>query len=107
MRDNYRPTSRERERGSGDIRYEITRIVSVLVALVGLAIAYWSPNVGVFHFTLAFVVLPLGCIWYGREIGGFTADAEDDTHNPVGSLITYLGWIILFGMVAVLVWMQP
>ena len=102
MRDDYSPTSS----GSGDTRYEIARIISVLVALVGLAIAFGSPNVGVFHFTLAFVVLPLGCIWYGREIGGFTADAQDDADNPVGTLITYLGWITLFGMVAVLVWMQ-
>lgn len=105
MKDRYTPTASKAGAAPGDTQIEIGRVISVLIAVVGLAIAYWSPRVGVFHFALAFVVLPLGCIWYGGEIGGFTADAEDDTPNPVGLLITYTGWITLLGMVAVLIWL--
>ena len=91
---------------SGDSRYEIMRGVSILIALAGLAIAYGSPQPAVFHFTLLFIVLPLGCIWFGREIGGFSSDAQAEGFNPVGALITYTGWCILLGMVAVLVWLR-
>jgi hypothetical protein len=104
MKDRYMPTASKTGTARGDTQLEIGRVISVLIALVGLAIAYRSPSVGVFHFTLAFVVLPLGCIWYGGEIGGFTADVEVDTPNLVGSLITYAGWITLLGMLAVLIW---
>lgn len=102
MKDKSVPTTGESSVERDHMRFEIARLVSVLIALVGLAVAYWSPSAGVFHFTLVFVVLPLGCIWYGREIGGFATDAEDDASNPLGSLITYVGWIMLCGMDAVL-----
>jgi len=104
MSENYRSAA---GKGGGDEgrQFELGRVVSVLAALVGLILAYLAPNTGVFHFTLAFVVLPLGCIWYGREIGSFSTSEEDGTYNPVGALITYTGWTVLVVMDGILVWL--
>jgi hypothetical protein len=91
---------------SGDTRFEIMRGFSILIALFSLAIAYGSSQPAVFHFTLLFVVLPLGCIWFGKEIGGFSTDAQAAGFTPVGTLITYTGWCILLGMLAALIWLR-
>lgn len=88
--------------GSG---LEIARGISLLVALAGLAIAYRSPDDWIFHFALAFVVIPLGCIWYGKEIGSFSMSEENAGQNPLGLMITLLGWILLVGMLVLLLWL--
>jgi formate hydrogenlyase subunit 3/multisubunit Na+/H+ antiporter MnhD subunit len=54
---------------------------------------------------LAFVVIPLGCIWYGKEIGSFSMSEENAGQNPLGLMITLLGWILLVGMLALLLWL--
>jgi len=104
MKETYSNSSGKGGSATGDTPFEIGRVISVLVALVGLVLAYWFSSAGVFHFAVAFVVLPLGCIWYGKEIGSFATAEAEDAHNPIGSLITYTGWIVLSIMVAMLAW---
>lgn len=84
---------------------ETSRVISILLAIAGLGVAYASLGVEVFHLMMILVVLPLGCIWYGEEIGSFSMDEEDDSHNPIGALVTYTGWILLSVMVGVIVWL--
>lgn len=84
---------------------EIGRAVSLFVALGCLLVAYFSGNGETFHFSLVLVVLPLGCIWYGNEMGGFAGGLanEEDGGNIAGMLITVVGWIALLIMLAVIV----
>jgi hypothetical protein len=85
---------------------EIGRAVSILVALACLAIARFSGSGATFHFAIAVVVLPLGCIWYGNEIGGFvgiSANEEGGDGNVVGVVITVTGWVVLVSMLAFIV----
>lgn len=85
---------------------EINRAASLLTALACLLVAYFSGSGEVFHLAITVVVLPLGCIWYGNEIGGFaaiSADGGDGTGNAVGTLITVAGWAVLFTMLAAVV----
>jgi hypothetical protein len=89
---------------------EISRAVSLLAALACLALAYLSGSGEAFHLAVSVVVLPLGCIWYGNEIGGFvglSADGEGGVGNVVGALITITGWAALFAMLATIAFFAP
>ena len=44
--------------------------------------------------------------WYGREIGSFAVAEGYEAHNPVGTLITYIGWFVLVVMDLALVWLE-
>lgn len=91
---------------AGGVLAEISRAVSLLAALACLATAYFFGSGEVFHLSIIVVVLPLGCIWYGSEIGGFvgmSADGEGGAGNVVGALITVTGWAVLFAMLATIV----
>lgn len=82
------------------------RIVSLLVAIACMAVAYFFGTRGTFHLTITILVLPLGCIWYGSEIGSFVGAPvtdEDRPGNVVGTLITLAGWIILLAILAIIV----
>lgn len=79
--------------------------MSILVALAGLATAYFFASGEVFHLAIVLVVLPLGCIWYGDDIGGFvgaSADREPGAGDAVGVLIVVAGWVVLLGMLAII-----
>ena len=88
------------------LRAEIGRAVSILVAIACLAITYFFGRSAVFHLAIAFVVIPLGCIWYGNEIGGFigtSANEEASTGYFAGAVITITGWAVLISMFAFIV----
>lgn len=85
---------------------EIGRILSLLVALSCLIVAYLYGSSEIFHLGLVIVVLPLGCIWYGNEIGGFvdmSASEEGGADNFTGMLITITGWVALLIMLLIIV----
>lgn len=95
--------SNKNHQKAGNSPTEISRAASLLVALACLVTAYFFGNSGAFHFAVTVVVLPLGCIWYGNEIGSFagmSADGEGGAGNVVGTLITAGGWSVLLAMLA-------
>lgn len=90
----------------GGIPVGISRPVSLLAALACLGIAYFSGGGATFHLAVIVVVLPLGCIWYGDEIGGFmemSAQRGGGSGNAVGKLITVAGWVGLVSLFAIIV----
>lgn len=85
---------------------ETSRATSLLAAIACLAIARFVAGGEVFHLAVVTVVVPLGCIWYGNEIGvvvGTPADGEDGMSKIVGALITAGGWIMLCTMLVIVV----
>jgi hypothetical protein len=84
--------------------YEASRVISSLLAIASLGVAYALLSDGAFHLTVTLMVLPLGCIWYGEEIGSFTVNEDDNSRNPIGALITYAGWVMLLLMAGLIVW---
>jgi len=90
----------------GGLGGEIGRAVSLLMALACLVIAHFFGSGEAFHLVVIVVVLPLGCIWYGNEIGSFAgmpASGEGGVGNVVGVIITVVGWVVLFAMLAIIV----
>lgn len=88
------------------MRAEVVRAASLVVALASLALAHFLGTGEAFHLAVIVVVIPLGCVWYGDEIGdlvGMTANGEDGVGNIVGTLITLAGWIALFAILAIIV----
>lgn len=80
--------------------------MSILVALTCLVVAYFFGSGATFHLAIAIVVIPLGCIWYGNEIGSFVgmpANGEGGVGNVVGVAITIVGWIVLVSMLVFMV----
>lgn len=85
---------------------EIGRGASLLVALACLVSAYFFGNGETFHLVLVVVVLPLGCIWYGHEIGGFvdmSANEAGDAGNIAGAVIVVVGWGALLALLAAII----
>jgi hypothetical protein len=98
--------SNENHQKTGSLSAEINRVASLLTSLTCLIAAYFSGSIEVFHLAIIVVVLPLGCIWYGNEIGdfaGMSADGEGGIGNVVGAFIVIAGWIVLFSMLAIIV----
>ncbi|MHB1292497.1 MAG: hypothetical protein ACYCY5_09970 [Sulfuricella sp.] len=82
------------------------RVASILVAIVCMAVAHFLVKHEILHLAIAVLVLPLGCIWYGSEIGffvGMSATGEDNPGNAIGTAIEIVGWIILLAILAGLI----
>lgn len=89
-----------------DVRADAGRVVSLLVATTSLAIVFFWGSSEAFHLSVVIVVLPLGCIWYGAEIGdfvGMSANGENEVGNFLGVLVAVVGWVVLFAMLASIV----
>ncbi len=59
-------------------------------------VALWKPALG--------LLLPLAMIWFPEEIGnltGFYDSGYVNTRTP-GAIISFLGWLILLGLPAVI-----
>lgn len=82
------------------------RVASILVAIVCMAVAHFLVKHEILHLAIAVLVLPLGCIWYGSEIGffvGMPAAGKDGPGDTVGTAIRIVGWIVLFAILAGLI----
>lgn len=100
--------SKENYQKATGISTEINRVASLSASLACLAAAYLSGSIEVFHLAITIVVLPLGCIWYGSEIGDFAAmqtDGGREVGNAIGTFIVVAGWVVLVLMLAIIVFL--
>jgi hypothetical protein len=83
----------------------INRGLSLVIYLSYLAVAYFH-GAGLNTMKIAaFLLLPMGCIWFAEAFGGYTGlDANlqvIDTPTPA-FLLCACGWLLLVGVPAVL-----
>ena len=73
------------------------RKLSALLAAIYVVVGF-ATNGGEGGFKLmAFVILPLACIWYGDSMGGFTGSSGSiwiSAPSP-GMFVCIAGWILL------------
>jgi hypothetical protein len=79
--------------GSFDSTLSAGRKISLIVSALYLAGALLARDVGVFAQTLAFLVLPMACIWYGDAVGSYVGGRI--THASPGIVVTIGGWFLL------------
>jgi hypothetical protein len=75
----------------------VARPVSILVTAVYAAgaLAAWGPRGLV--LAAAFLVMPMGCIWFGRELGSYAGSASLQYigNGSPARLLEIAGWVIL------------
>ena len=73
------------------------RIASLIISAVYLIAAVFTKGMeGVLHL-LAFLLLPLACIWFPEELGSFNGVVRGqyiNTKTP-GCLVAFGGWLLL------------
>jgi hypothetical protein len=88
----------------------ISRLLSLVVAGIYLLVPLFAYVGGDqealkgFLYMLAFLMLPLGCIWFGDELGGLIGIKYGLVSSPSpGWAVALLGWILLFMPVVVVI----
>ena len=87
-------------------RLDSGRVASILVAIGCMAVAHFLVKHEILHLVIGVLVLPLGCIWYGDEIGffvGMSSTGEDSADNGIATIINMVGWIFLLAILAWLI----
>jgi len=75
------------------------RISSLLLAVTYIVIALVVGNLGDVILLIGYLVIPLGCIWFSEEVGGFTgigAHGISISSKSPGIIIAIGGWLLLF-----------
>lgn len=75
------------------------RVISGVIAAMYLLVAYFTGGGKALLQVTGFLVLPLACIWFSDEMGGYTGIAMgrgEITSTTPGCLVTFGGWLLLF-----------
>ncbi len=83
---------------------EWSRIISGLLAAGYTVAAHLLWENGGWFFLATYLVLPLGAIWFGREIGDFaTLTSSDAEPDPLpGLFVILIGWLLMLPPLAAL-----
>ena len=83
-----------------------SRILSGAIALAYLVAALAMADGRTTLMVAIFLLLPLACIWFGDEIGGFTGMGGGSgpviTRTTPGCFVALGGWLLL--LLPVLIW---
>jgi hypothetical protein len=73
------------------------RLISVLVAVVYIAIAFAHGGMEPTFKIGMFLILPLACIWFADAMGGYTGltTSMPITAPSPGVIVRILGWALL------------
>ena len=84
------------------------RVLSLVIAVLYMALAYFQHDANSFFDLLGYLILPLACIWFSDEMGNFFGlglgghgFARVDESSPP-SLIKFMGWVLLLLPILVL-----
>ncbi len=73
----------------------IARWISLAIAAAFCAWAWLSLHSGEMLFrTAAYLIFPLGFIWYGNEVGRFSSGWRTNLPTP-GIMVKIAGWVLL------------
>lgn len=73
------------------------RILSGLLAVIYILVAFCAGGAEAGFKVAAFVVLPLGCIWFSDTVGGYIGPAWRGaiTGPTPGLVVRVAGWLLL------------
>ena len=85
--------------------FGVSRFLSLVIAAAYLLIVMFMPGsgsnkgrLGFLLVTAGYLLLPLLCIWFGEEMGGYLGSLPGPALNKPtpGFLVRIGGWILLF-----------
>lgn len=77
---------------------DLNRLISAIIGIIYLITAtYLKGGMGFFGI-LKFLILPLGCIWYGEDLGNYTGSilSQGISRPSSGRIVIFAGWLLLF-----------
>ena len=74
------------------------RTLSLALAVFYVGAAYWIGGGEIACKTLAFVILPLTCVWFSEAMGNYTGmmGSMPINQESPGVIVRLLGWVLLF-----------
>lgn len=77
------------------------RILSGLLAAIYIVAAFAEANMDGGWVAAISVILPLACIWFGDEMGGFLGQSGSGliTERSPGVLVCIFGWLLLLASI--------
>jgi len=81
----------------GDFWYwDRARIISLIIACIYIIMAFFVGETGFWIYVLGYLILPLACIWFGDEMGGYTGFWRGiPLRQTPGGFIRFMGWVLL------------
>jgi len=84
-----------------------SKIISGIIAIAYLVITYLMAGVEYMFGCAMFLILPLSCIWFSDEMGGYTGSLISEvpiTRTTPGSFVAFGGWfLLLLPMIALVI----
>lgn len=88
-----------------------SRFFSLVIAAVYLSVVLFMPGyrsfparIGAGLLVAAYLLIPLLCIWFGDEMGGFVGVLPSPNKQTPGCFVTVGGWfLLLFPVIVVLI----
>jgi hypothetical protein len=79
------------------IRLNWNRILSGLLAIIYVVVAFAAGGAEGGFKVFGFVILPLACIWFGEAMGGYTGPTAgmSITAPSPGLFVCIAGWLLL------------
>ena len=83
------------------------RVFSIFVAVFYFIVAYTASGAETAFKAVLVVILPLACIWFPEQLGGYLGPAGSSTITATSPaiLIRTLGWVLLF--LPLILWIVP
>jgi hypothetical protein len=79
------------------------RILSGLIALIYLILGIFAGGLETSMKILAFLILPLACIWFPDDMGRYTGrlpiSGGGINQQSPGCLVRIVGWLLLLGLI--------
>ena len=75
----------------------LSRIISAVIAAAYVIAAFAIGDGELVLMTVGSLILPMGCIWYGEELGNYIGllPIPAITQRTPGCLVTAVGWVFL------------
>lgn len=89
----------------------MSRLISAIIAIAYLTVAYFAADVGSMIKSGLFLLLPLSCIWYSESMGGYTGSGMGRgaiTSTSPSGMVAIGGWILLLfpAIIGFVSWIQ-
>jgi hypothetical protein len=77
---------------------DLNKLISAIIAICYLTIATYLVGGAGFFKMFGFLILPMGCIWYGEDLGGYTGSilSQGISRPSSGRVVIFVGWLLLF-----------